>query len=158
MIEESWDKHHGQLCVDLNWELFPSKEDAKVWRPLPNWCVCRPLPNIGAFCRTSVHVWGVVFSARYASCSVSSTDKVWEDYQTWYSGIQLPGHVRPLQIIVLFLIPLWFPPASTYCIAKYTAWSSMDPIDLWPVTASSKSLELFCSVLFHGKFIAFTMF
>ena len=30
MIEESWDKHYGQLCVDLNWESFPSKEDAKV--------------------------------------------------------------------------------------------------------------------------------
>ena len=36
MIEESWDKHYGQLCVGLNWEPFPSKEDAKVWRPLPN--------------------------------------------------------------------------------------------------------------------------
>ncbi len=30
MIEECWDKHYGELCVGLNWELFPSKEDAKV--------------------------------------------------------------------------------------------------------------------------------
>ena len=30
MIEESWDEHYGRLCVGLNWELFPSKEDAMV--------------------------------------------------------------------------------------------------------------------------------
>lgn len=30
MIEESWDRRYGQLCVGINWELFPTKEDAKV--------------------------------------------------------------------------------------------------------------------------------
>ena len=64
---------------------------------------------------------------------------------------------RPLQIIVLFLIPLQFPPTSIFCIAnriKSILQSHQLTFDLLLQAVCTWS----CSVLFSGRFTAFTIF